>query len=119
MIIAEEIKDASRVLPIGMMSTIILNGVTGFIMIITFCFCVGDVATILATPTGFPFIQVFYNVTNSHVGTIVMTCIIVIVLLFATITKVATASRQLFAFARDRGLPFSTYLSTVRVLSIF
>jgi len=39
---AEEIKDASRVLPLGMMWTLILNGVTGFVMVITFAFCIGD-----------------------------------------------------------------------------
>ena len=56
--LAEELKDASRVLPLSMMWTAVLNGVLGWIMLVTFCFCIGDVETALETPTGYPFIQV-------------------------------------------------------------
>jgi amino acid transporter len=45
---AEEIKDASRVLPLGMMWTLILNGVTGFVMVITFAFCIGDLESAIS-----------------------------------------------------------------------
>lgn len=55
--IAEEIKDASWVLPRSMLCTIILNGATGLIMIITFCFCITDLQEVLASEAGFPFIQ--------------------------------------------------------------
>ncbi|KAK5156748.1 hypothetical protein LTS14_004961 [Recurvomyces mirabilis] len=34
--------------------------------------------------------------------------------MFGTVNQVTTASRQLWSFARDRGLPFSSYLSHVR-----
>jgi choline transport protein len=112
--VAEEIKDSSRVLPLGMMWTILLNGITGFIMVVTFCFCAGDITEILSTPTGFPFIQVFYNATQSYAGATIMTSIIITMALCSTISNVATASRQMFAFARDQGLPFSTFLSHVR-----
>jgi choline transport protein len=56
--LAEELKDASRILPLSMMWTVVLNGVLGWIMLVTFCFCIGDVQTALETPTGYPFIQV-------------------------------------------------------------
>lgn len=56
--LAEELKDASRILPLSMMWTAVLNGVLGWIMLVTFCFCIGDVETALETPTGYPFIQV-------------------------------------------------------------
>ena len=58
MALAEELKDASRILPLSMMWTAVLNGVLGWIMLVTFCFCIGDVETALETPTGYPFIQV-------------------------------------------------------------
>ena len=112
---AEEIKDASRVLPLGMMWTLVLNGLTGFIMIITFAFCAGDLTSISTSASGFPFIQVFYNSTGSPAGTIVMTCLLALMALCSTISNVATASRQMFAFARDHGLPFAHFLSDVRV----
>jgi amino acid transporter len=97
-----------------MLWTLLLNGTTGFIMIITFSFCAGDLTEILSTQTGFPFIQAFYNATKSYAGATVMTTIIITMALCSTISNVATASRQMFAFARDQGLPFSKFISYVR-----
>lgn len=59
---SEEIRNASLVLPKAIMWAAGINGTMGFIMIITFCFAMGNVEEILDSPTGFPFIQVFYNV---------------------------------------------------------
>ena len=46
-----------------------------------------------------------------------MVAIIVITLVCAVISEIATASRQIWSFARDKGLPFSDFLSKVRKLS--
>jgi hypothetical protein len=107
---AEEIKDASRVLPLGMIWTLILNGVTGFIMVITFAFCIGDLETAVAPQYSYAYIETFYTATGNKAGSTVMACLIILMCLCSTISNVATASRQMFAFARDRGLPFSTFL---------
>ncbi|KAL2809705.1 amino acid/polyamine transporter I [Aspergillus granulosus] len=109
----EEIKDASQTLPKAMMSAVGVNACLGFIMVITICFTLGDVESVLATPTGFPFIQIFYNTTQSYAATNAMTAILVITLTASTITEVATASRQLWSFARDQGLPFSSFFAYV------
>jgi amino acid transporter len=90
-VIGEEIKDASRTLPKAMMSAVGVNACLGFIMIITICFTLGDVNSVLETPTGFPFIQIFYNTTQSYAATNTMTAILVITLTASTITEVATA----------------------------
>lgn len=111
--LAEEIKDASLVLPRAMMWTVFINGILGYVMLITFCFCLGDVDSILSNPDVMPFVQVFLNATNSKAGTSVMTTIVIILTTCGCITNVATASRQMFAFARDDGLPFSRFLSHV------
>ncbi|KAH2134422.1 hypothetical protein KXV35_008210 [Aspergillus fumigatus] len=110
---AEEIKDAAETLPKAMMSAVAVNGVLGFVMVVTLCFTLGDVDSILSTPTGFPFIQIFYNTTNSYAATNTMTAVLVITLTASTITEVATASRQLWSFARDQGLPFSSFFAYV------
>ncbi len=83
----------------------------------TLCFTITDPSAILTTPTKYPFIQLFYNVTNSLAGTNVMVAIIIIALVCAVISEIATASRQIWSFARDGGLPFSPYLSKVRITS--
>ena len=92
---------------------VILNALLGFIMILTLCFTLGDAEAILATPTGFPFIQIFYNTTQSYSATNVMVTILIVTLTSSAISEVATASRQLWSFARDNGLPFSSMLSYV------
>jgi amino acid transporter len=95
------------------MSGVAVNGTLGFLMIITLCFTLGDVSSILATPTGYPFIQIFFNTTQSYAATNVMTTIIIIVLTSSVISEIATSSRQLWSFARDGGLPLSRYISIV------
>lgn len=44
-----------------------------------------------------------------------MVAIIIITLVCAVISEIATASRQIWSFARDKGLPFSSFLSKVRI----
>ncbi|EAU36667.1 predicted protein [Aspergillus terreus NIH2624] len=112
-LIAEEIRDASRVLPLGMIWTLILNGSTGLVMIVTFAFCVGDIDHVLESQTGFAFIQVFLNSTGSVRAATGMTVVIMVMQFCAAISNVATTSRQIYAFARDKGLPFSNFLSKV------
>ena len=46
-----------------------------------------------------------------------MVAIVVVALVCAVIAEIATASRQIWSFARDGGLPFSPFLSKVRTLS--
>ncbi|KAJ5810034.1 uncharacterized protein N7503_002252 [Penicillium pulvis] len=110
---SEEIRDASRVLPLGMVWTLVLNGSTGFVMIVTLAFCVGDIDEVLASTTGFPFIQVFLNSTGSVPAATGMTIVIMIMQFCAAISNVATTSRQIYSFARDKGLPFSDFFATV------
>lgn len=111
---SEEIKDASIVLPRAIMWAATINGSLGFVMVITFCFTLGSVLDILDTPTGYPFIQVFYNVTHSKAGTSIMTAIIIVNITSACISTVATVSRQTWSFARDKGLPFSSFIAHVK-----
>jgi choline transport protein len=112
---SEEIKDASLVLPRAIMWAAGVNGSLGFVMVITFCFTLGNVFDILQTPTGYPFIQVFYNATQSNAGTSIMTAILIVNITSACISTVATVSRQTWSFARDQGLPFSSFIAYVSV----
>lgn len=82
-------------------------------MIITICFCVGDLDTVTSSATGYAFIQIFYDSTGSVASATAMAAFVVFVLVAAYLTCIATASRQLFAFARDSGMPFSPWLATV------
>lgn len=110
---SEEIRDASRIVPRSMIATAILNGSLGLVMVITYCFCIPDLESVLASPTGYPFITVFYNATGSKGATTAMTMVLVVLILAAGVSLLATASRQAFAFARDQGLPWPRVWSKV------
>ncbi|KAL8718575.1 MAG: hypothetical protein Q9225_004305 [Loekoesia sp. 1 TL-2023] len=58
--------------------------------------------------------MLFSNITHSFAGTAVMAAIIIVTLVFAVVSEVATASRQIWAFSRDDGLPFSKFLRRVK-----
>lgn len=73
----------------------------------------GDIDSVSLTPTRFPFIQVFFNATQSYAGTNVMTAIIIIMLTACAVSEVAAASRQIWSFARDAGFPGHSWLSKV------
>ncbi|KAL4974868.1 hypothetical protein BDW66DRAFT_160907 [Aspergillus desertorum] len=91
-----EMTHPSRDAPKAMIMSVGLGAVTGFVFLLTLCFCIGDIETTAASTTGVPVIQIFYDSTNSKVGACSW-----------------LGSRSLFAFARDRGLPFSGMLSKV------
>ncbi|TVY55613.1 Choline transport protein [Lachnellula suecica] len=110
---AEEIHNASTIVPWAMFGSVILNGIMGFGMLIAVLFCLGDLDDALTSPTGFPFIEIFHQATNSNAGATVMTALIMCLLLAAAIGIMATASRLLWSFARDNGVPFSNYISRV------
>lgn len=110
---SEEIKDASIILPQAIMGSLILNVSLVFILIITLCFTLGDPAEALASPTGYSFIQVFFNATRSTAGTSVLVFIVIFMLSVCAISEVAACSRQIWAFARDAGLPGHRWLSKV------
>lgn len=111
--LAEEVRNASTVVPWVMVCTVLLNGVLGFAICIALSFTLGDLETDLTSPTEYDFIQIFYGATNSNAGSSVMTAILIALVTCASFGFLASASRQTWAFARDRGLPFSGFLSHV------
>ncbi|RMZ86388.1 hypothetical protein DV736_g6386, partial [Chaetothyriales sp. CBS 134916] len=110
---SEEIQDASTTLPKAILGSILVNGTLSFIMGITLIFTLGDINSLLNSVTRQPFIQQFYNATHSYGATNTMVAIVVILMSASCISEVATSSRQIWAFARDRGLPGSLWLSKV------
>lgn len=92
-----------------------LNGAFGFVMVVTFAYCLGPIEDAIAPPYFFAFIGTFYNATGSHAGATVMSCIIAFLTFCSAMINVATGSRQMFALARDDGLPFARFLSYVSI----
>ncbi|EMD61337.1 hypothetical protein COCSADRAFT_147942 [Bipolaris sorokiniana ND90Pr] len=112
--LAEEVKDAAWVSPRAMVATSIVNYTLAFVMTVTVFSTLGnDLSTILSTPLGQPWIQILLNATESKAATNIMTVAVCLLLLFCSVNQVTAASRQLWSFARDEGLPFSAWLAYV------
>jgi choline transport protein len=110
---SEELRDASKVLPQSMIATTVFNGAMGWIVLITFCFVLGDIDAVISSPTGQPYVQVFYNVTQSYAGASVLSAVVILVAIFCNMSITATASRQLWSFARDQGVPGASWFAYV------
>lgn len=59
--LAEEVENAAKNIPRAIIISMCVNGLVGFVMMITLLYNLGDVDKVLATETGYPFIQIFYG----------------------------------------------------------
>jgi amino acid transporter len=96
-----------------MMYSIIINGFLGGGMLLAILYCAGDIETAAESPTGYPFIAIFASGVRSVGGATVMVSITVVMAWSNAIGCLASASRMMWSFARDRGLPFAPLLSKV------
>ncbi|KAJ5092972.1 hypothetical protein N7456_008833 [Penicillium angulare] len=110
---AEEVQNASFVIPWCMVSTALVNGGLGFIILVTLLYNMGPIADVLAPASGFSFLPAVHHATGSIAATNGVAAIILIMEVCSAISILATASRQTFAFARDNALPFSNALAHI------
>lgn len=109
---AEEINDASLIIPRALMTTIFINGLLGFGMIFAFTTCLGDVDSVLTAQNNilYPFIEVFNQATGSIAGSTFMASIVVVMGIFSCVGILAAASRLIWSFSRERAIPFHNVL---------
>ncbi|KAH4390451.1 hypothetical protein HBH60_016070 [Parastagonospora nodorum] len=110
--LAEEVKDASRVVPKATIISVGLYFVMGYSMAIMILYCF-SLEEVLTSTYSIPVIGIFRTVTQSSGGTAALTSLIIIMLIFGTIGSMATASRMLWAFAREEGVPCSRHISKI------
>ncbi|KAI4275921.1 MAG: hypothetical protein LQ337_002836 [Flavoplaca oasis] len=106
---AEETKGADFVIPWCVVATSALNGMLGLGTLLSLLYVTTDIEAVIESPTGqlgFPFMQVVLDSVGSYPGATVMISIVIAMFIFAVIAFLATASRIVFAFGRDKGLPF-------------
>ncbi|KAH6668007.1 amino acid transporter-like protein [Halenospora varia] len=102
--ISEEVEDASINVPRAMWWSFVLNVIMGIAML----FCIGDLDTAINADA--PYLILFEN-TDSKGLTFFLLALLLVLVFAGNITALATTSRELFAFARDKGFPFSTWIS--------
>lgn len=85
-----------------------MNLTLGIIILITMLFCIGPLDVALESET--PYLALFNN-TGSQAVSIILLVVIFLLIFSGNITCLATASREMWAFSRDRGFPFSHWIS--------
>lgn len=104
--IAEEIQNADVRAPQAIAFAMFVTYILGFIFNIVLAFTMGDIDSLLSSPTGQPFTQIFYNILGT-IGAICFTIFAFIVLSFCGTATLQSSARTIYAFSRDELLPFS------------
>lgn len=104
---SEECKNPQKKVPIGIIASITVCWIVGW------CICIasaamikdGDVQRVLATDTGSVMAQIIYDALGKN-WAIALISLISFAQLLMAISLLIALSRQIYAFARDNGLPF-------------
>ena len=89
-----------------------MNVTLGIITLITMLFCIGTLDEAMNSEA--PYLQLFVN-TGSQAAALAFTIILFLLIFSGNITALATTSREVFAFSRDKGFPFSRWLSKMEL----
>lgn len=84
----------------------------GWLFNIVLCFCMGDPSAILSSDIEQPVAQLFYNSLGKSGGIFYTVCAFII-LQFVCFTATQALGRTVFAFSRDRLIPFSNIWTIV------
>ncbi|EME86878.1 uncharacterized protein MYCFIDRAFT_56217 [Pseudocercospora fijiensis CIRAD86] len=114
--ITEEIQEPEIKAPWAISMAMLFTYLAGFLFNIVLCFVMGDPDAILASPIAQPVAQIFDNVLGKG-GGITFTVCAFIILKFVTFTAMQSLGRTVFAFSRDRLLPFSPVWTKVLPLT--
>lgn len=106
---SEETHNAAIRGPLAIRVAILVSGVVGWMLTITFAFCLADVDAIMGSATGLPAAQIFLN-AGGRTGGIIMWFFVILVQSFTGCSAMLANARMAFAFARDEALPLSQYV---------
>lgn len=109
---SEEVKDASKAIPKAMLTIYLVNFALIFPAILTVCYHIPNLDDALNDSTTYPAIYVMRQAMSVQWITVVLVLVLVINTA-SNIVYLAAVSRDLFAFARDKGLPFASWLSAI------
>ncbi|KAK2766787.1 hypothetical protein FQN54_006101 [Arachnomyces sp. PD_36] len=109
---SEEVGSASKAVPKAMITIWLVNTLLAFTSFITVAYHLPDLDTALADPTLYPIIHVLRQSMSREWLTVILT-IIIFLLVCSNMTYLAAVTRDIWAFSRDQGFPFSDWISKV------
>ncbi|KAJ5625382.1 hypothetical protein N7510_001691 [Penicillium lagena] len=110
--ITEEINEPEKKAPWAISLAMLFTYLGGFLFNIVLCFCMGNPDQILKSKMEQPVAQIFYNSLGKG-GGMFFTIAALIIIKFVTFTAMQALGRTVFAFSRDRLMPFSNIWTKV------
>ncbi|CAF3479992.1 hypothetical protein SNK03_007566 [Fusarium graminearum] len=109
--LAEECTSPERTVPRAMMAIVTIGCLTGFGFAVAMCYSITNLEALMTTTM--PIYELWRQATGNNTAATVFDVMLHIITLFAVTAVQQTASRMTWAFARDGGLPGSSYLAVV------
>lgn len=111
--LAEESLRPEIDIPRAIMATVTIGLVTAFAFAVAMFFCIKNLDAILASGTGVPIIDIYYQALRSRPGTIALTVLLLLTGVNSNIATHACQSRLAWSVSRDHALPGSKYWSKI------
>jgi amino acid permease (GABA permease) len=104
----EETKGAATAGPRGILNSILVSLVAGWVLLIGLTFAIQDYTGELGSSTGVPPAQIFIDAVGQKTGELLL-LVVIVAQLFCGMASVTANSRMIYAFARDGALPGSAF----------
>jgi amino acid permease (GABA permease) len=104
--VAEETHDAARAAPRGIVMSVVVSVIAGFVLLFAITWSIQDYDAQRTTELGLPPAQIFIDAAGQNLGTFLL-FICVVAQFFCGMASVTANSRMAYAFARDGALPGS------------
>ncbi|ROV95003.1 hypothetical protein VMCG_08319 [Cytospora schulzeri] len=110
---SEEASNAAKAVPLGILGSIGMCWVLGFVIVIVLAACIDpNIENVLGSSFGQPMAQIYYDALGKH-GAMGFIVFLFIVQYLMGISILVAASRQMWAFSRDGALPFSSFFRPI------
>ena len=108
--VSEETRDPARRAPAGIVAAVAVSAVAGFVLVVALTLAVRDPSAVAGAPDAA--LVVLRGALGDGAGGAAM-ALVAVAMWFAGLSSITSASRMLFAFARDGGLPWAAQLRRV------
>ncbi|KAJ3473317.1 hypothetical protein NLG97_g10378 [Lecanicillium saksenae] len=109
----EEMPNPRRDAPRALLYAIAVGGVTGLLFTLVILFCLADPASILTAPGNMPIVAMVLQATKSRAAAAIISLMLSVCFINGSSASITSASRLLFAMARDRGIIFHDFFGHI------
>ena len=115
--LAEETVDPRRRAPWGILNSVVISAVVGYVLLLALTLSMRSIGSVLGAhdASGHPIpavIAILEQGLGARAG-VAASLLAAMAMWFCGLSTVTSTSRTIFAFARDRGMPLSTFWGTV------